>query len=82
MCNFIIIISRYLLGNQLSSQSSVEGYVNALRRACRCVERNETIKIPTALLRIRPVLIIDLLIFQLIFGMDLMENQLYIMDTR
>ncbi|XP_066916360.1 1-phosphatidylinositol 4,5-bisphosphate phosphodiesterase zeta-1-like isoform X2 [Clytia hemisphaerica] len=28
----------YLLGGQLQGQSSVEGYVNALKRGCKCVE--------------------------------------------
>ncbi|CAL8139538.1 unnamed protein product [Orchesella dallaii] len=28
----------YLVGNQLSGASSVEGYVDALKRGCRCVE--------------------------------------------
>jgi hypothetical protein len=30
---------RYLTGNQLSGESSVEGYIDALKRGCRCVER-------------------------------------------
>jgi len=29
---------RYLTGNQLSGESSVEGYIDALKRGCRCVE--------------------------------------------
>ncbi|XP_069699232.1 1-phosphatidylinositol 4,5-bisphosphate phosphodiesterase delta-4-like isoform X2 [Periplaneta americana] len=28
----------YLTGNQLSGESSVEGYIDALKRGCRCVE--------------------------------------------
>jgi phosphatidylinositol phospholipase C delta len=28
----------YLIGNQLSGESSVEGYIDALKRGCRCVE--------------------------------------------
>ncbi|CAG8637846.1 15029_t:CDS:10 [Cetraspora pellucida] len=28
----------YLIGNQLTSQSSVEGYIQTLQRGCRCVE--------------------------------------------
>jgi hypothetical protein len=29
---------RYLTGNQLRGESSVEGYIDALKRGCRCVE--------------------------------------------
>jgi hypothetical protein len=29
---------RYLTGNQLSGESSIEGYIGALKRGCRCVE--------------------------------------------
>jgi hypothetical protein len=32
------LCSRYLTGNQLSGESSIEGYIDALRRGCRCVE--------------------------------------------
>jgi phosphatidylinositol phospholipase C, delta len=29
---------RYLIGNQLNGESSVEGYIGALMNGCRCVE--------------------------------------------
>jgi hypothetical protein len=32
------LYSRYLTGNQLSGESSIEGYIDALKRGCRCVE--------------------------------------------
>jgi hypothetical protein len=34
-----VLSFRYLTGNQLSGESSVEGYIDALKRGCRCVER-------------------------------------------
>ena len=30
---------RYLLGNQVSGESSVDAYINALKQGCKCVER-------------------------------------------
>ena len=35
---FHLFIVRYLLEDQLSGPSSVEGYIRALRKGCRCVE--------------------------------------------
>ncbi|GFG35396.1 hypothetical protein Cfor_10126 [Coptotermes formosanus] len=32
------LFEKYLTGNQLSGESSVEGYIDALKRGCRCVE--------------------------------------------
>ena len=29
----------YLLGNQVSGESSVDAYINALKQGCKCVER-------------------------------------------
>ncbi len=28
----------YLVGNQVTSESSIDGYIGALKRGCRCVE--------------------------------------------
>ena len=30
---------RYLTGNQVTGESSVDGYINALKKGCKCVER-------------------------------------------
>lgn len=38
---FFYYVCSYLVGNQLSGASSVEGYVDALKRGCRCVERKK-----------------------------------------
>ena len=29
----------YLVGNQVTGESSVDGYINALKKGCKCVER-------------------------------------------
>ena len=29
----------YLIGNQVTGESSVDGYINALKKGCKCVER-------------------------------------------
>ena len=34
-----LYLTRYLLGNQLTGMSSVEAYIIALQKGCRCVER-------------------------------------------
>ena len=28
----------YLIGNQVTGESSVDGYINALKKGCKCVE--------------------------------------------
>lgn len=35
----VIVCGRYLLGRQVVADSTIEGYVEALRRGCRCLER-------------------------------------------
>ena len=34
----------YLIGNQVTSDSSIDGYIRALKDGCRCVEVNIIIK--------------------------------------
>jgi len=35
----MFILFRYLLGGQIAGESSVEGYIEALKMGCRCIER-------------------------------------------
>ena len=37
-CMCLLFACRYLLEDQLKGPSSVEGYISALRKGCRCVE--------------------------------------------
>ena len=36
---YVSISYRYLLGNQVTGESSVDAYINALKNGCKCVER-------------------------------------------
>ena len=35
-------VFRYLVGNQVTGDSSVDAYINALKQGCRCVECKAT----------------------------------------
>ena len=52
MVNFVLsFLPRYLLEDQLQGPSSVQAYINALKKGCRCVERGcPSVCIPTFLL--------------------------------